>query len=54
MNSLENFDVDIEVKKQIDSGLAWSVLFVISVKIFLQHLDHCDNEYRCRQKYRPR
>ena len=38
MNSLENFDVDIEVKKQIDSGLAWSVLFVITVSKFVYNI----------------
>lgn len=38
MNSLENFDVDIEIKKQIDCGLAWSVLFIITVSKFFYNI----------------
>ena len=38
------FDFDIVVKKQIECGLAWSVL-VSTTSTRLQHFDHCDDAY---------
>ena len=63
-------DIDIGVKKQMDSGLAWyGALMDNNINqhngqnllrtqglhpLCPQHFDHCDDEYCCRREYRPR